>query len=102
VTVPRTRDIYIRRRRVPLAEVHFSIPENFPMVWTNETGESGVEVTSVCGGVEVGGFAILPAPRNLESWLGFERNGRGAEFQMRGLETIFTTVGVLKRLWIFV
>ena len=47
-------------------------------------------MTPECGGVKVGGFAILLAPRNLEGWSGFERNDRDAGFQMRGLETIFT------------
>jgi len=37
----------------------------------------------------VGFNAILPAPRSLEGWSGFERNDRGAGFQMRGLETIY-------------
>ena len=32
-------------------------------MWTNETGGSDVEsMTPACGGVEVGGVAILPAP----------------------------------------
>ena len=73
VTVPRTRDLNIRRRRVPLAEIYYSISENFHIVYTNKTGESSVGATPACGGV-----ATLPAPRSLEGWLGFERNGRGA------------------------
>jgi len=68
-----------------------SISGNFPIVWTNETGGSGVEMTPECGGVEVGGFAVLPAPRNLEGWSGFKRNDRGAGFQIRGLETTFAS-----------
>ena len=59
-------------------------------MWTNETGESGVEVTPDYGGVEVGRFAILLASRNLEDWSGFERNDRSTGFQMHGLEIIFT------------
>ena len=78
VTVPRTRDLNIRRRRVSLAEIYYSISENFHIVYTNKTGESSVGVIPACGGVEVGGVATLPAPRSLEGWLGFERNGRGA------------------------
>ena len=72
MTVPKTRDSYIgvRRlvsRRVPLliAEIYCLISGNFPIVWTNETGEFGVKVTPASGGVEVGGFSILPAPRSL-------------------------------------
>ena len=74
VTVPRTRDLNIRRRRVPLAEIYCSISENFHIVYTDKTGELSVGVTPACGGVEVGGVATPPAP-NLEGWLGFERNG---------------------------
>ena len=77
VTVPRTRDLNIRRRRVPLAEIYCSISENFHIVYMNKTGEPSVRVTPACSGVEVGGVATLPAPRSLEGWLGFERNGRG-------------------------
>ena len=78
MTVPRTRDLNIRRRRVPLAEIYCSTSENFRIVYTNKTGESSVRVTPACGGVEVDGAATLPAPRSFEGWLGFERNGRGA------------------------
>jgi len=52
-TVRKTRDIYIRHRRVPLADVYCSVSGIFPIVWTNETGESGIEVTSACGGVQL-------------------------------------------------
>ena len=75
VTVPRTRDIYIRCRRVPLAEVYCSVSENFPLVWTDKNGESSVEVTPACGAAEVGEFATLPALRSFGGWLGFERKG---------------------------
>ena len=61
VTVPRTRDIYIRCRRVPLAEVYCSVSENFPLVWTNENRELSVEVIPACGAAEVGEFSTLPA-----------------------------------------
>ena len=55
--------MHIRRGRVPLAEpVYCSVSGNFPIVWTNETGESGVEAIPDCGGVDVSGFAILPPP----------------------------------------
>ena len=45
-------------------------------------------MTWVYGGVEVGGFAV---PRTLEGWPGFERNLRGAGFQIRSVETICGT-----------
>jgi len=75
-TVPRTRDLNILRRRVPLAEIYCSISENFHIVYTNKTGESSVGMTPMWW-VEVGGVATLSAPRSLEGLLGFERNGRG-------------------------
>ena len=61
VTVPRTRDLNIPLRRVPLAEIYCSIYENFHIVYTDKTGESSVRVTPACGGVEIGGVAALPA-----------------------------------------
>ena len=61
MTVRKTRDVYIRRRRVPLAEVCCSISENFRIVCTNEIGQSSVDVMLACGGVEVGWVATLPA-----------------------------------------
>jgi len=94
---------------VPLAEVYCSVSENFHIAWTNETGELDVEVAPAYGGVEVHGAAVLPAPHSLEGRPGFERNGRGAGFQMRGLETISMSQrngrgpdSSLKRLSIFV
>jgi len=90
VTVHKTRDINIHRRRVPLAEVYCSVSENFPLVWTNENRELSVEATPACGAAEVGEFATLPALRSFWGWLGFERKGQGAGFQMRGMEMIST------------
>ena len=46
VTVCKTRDIYIRHRRVPLSEVYSSISVNFHLVHTNGTGQSCVEVNA--------------------------------------------------------
>ena len=51
-----TKDIYIRRRRVPLAEVCCSVSQNFRIVYANEIGQSSVEVVLTCGGV-----STLPA-----------------------------------------
>jgi len=109
VTVPRTRDIYICCRRVPLAEVYCSVSENFTLVWTNENRELSVEVIPACGAAGVGEFATIPALRGFGGWLGFERKGQGAGFQMRGLEIISTPRrngrgpdSSLKRLSIFV
>ena len=94
---------------MPLAEVYCSVSEDFRIAWTNETGELDVEITPAYGGVEIREAAVLPAPHGLEGWPGFERNGRGAGFQMRGLETISTSQrngrgpdSFLKRLSIFV
>jgi len=71
--------------------IHCSIFGNLPIVWTNETGESGIEVTvhRNAVGLKQVGFPSLPPPRNLEGQSGFERNDRGTGFQMRGLETIY-------------
>ena len=75
MTVPRTRDIYIRCRRVPLAEVYCSVSENFPLVWTSENRKLSVEVTPAYGAAEVDEFATLPALRIFGGWLRFERKG---------------------------
>ena len=61
MTVRKTKDIYIRRRRVPLAEVCCSVSQNFHIVCANEIGQSSVEEVLACGGVGVGGVATLPA-----------------------------------------
>ena len=62
MTVRKTKDVYIRRRRVPLAEVYCTISEDFRIVYAGEIGQSSVEVILACGGVGVGGVATLPAP----------------------------------------
>ena len=59
-------------------------------MWTSETGKLDVEVTPACGRVKAHGTAVLPTPRSLEGWPDFEKNGRGAGFQMCRLETIST------------
>ena len=61
MTVRKTKDIYIRRRRVPLAEVCCSISQSFLIMYANEIGQSSVEVVLAYGGVEVGEVATLPA-----------------------------------------
>jgi hypothetical protein len=63
---------------VPLAEFYCSIYENFHIAYINEIGEPSIEAAPACGGVEVGGIAVLPVPRSSEGWMGFERNGQGA------------------------
>ena len=77
MTAHKTRNVYIRRGRVSLTEVYYSMSEGFRIVYTNESGESSVEVMPTCGRVEVGGVASLLVPRSLEGWLGFERDGPG-------------------------
>jgi hypothetical protein len=88
VTVPKTRDMYIRRRRVPLAEIYCLIFENFHIAYTNRSGESSIKARSVCGAIEVGGVAVLPAliSRRVD-WLSSE-TAEALCFQMRGLEII--------------
>ena len=46
MTVHKTRDIYIRRRRVPLSEVYSPISENFYLAYTNMTEQSWVEANT--------------------------------------------------------
>ena len=108
LTVPLKGSENMFRSGYSLTDSH-SVFENFHIVWTNKTGESDVEVTPACSGVELHGAAILPVPHSLESWPSFERNGRGARFQMLSLETISMPrrngqgpESSLKRLWIFV
>ena len=73
-----TGDIYIRHSRVPLPEIYSSLSEVFHKAYADETEVPGVEAVSALGGVEVCWIAVLPDPGNLGSWLGFERNSRGA------------------------
>ena len=61
MTVRKTKDMYIRRRRVPLAEVCYSISQSFRIVYADEIGRSRVKVMLACGGVEVGEVTTLPA-----------------------------------------
>jgi hypothetical protein len=101
--------MYIRRRRVPLAEIYCLIFENFHIAYTNRSGESSIKARSVCGAVEVGGVAVLPAliSRRVD-WLSSE-TAEAPCFQMRGLEIISESRhngrgpdSSLKRLLIFV
>ena len=54
-SVRKTKDAYIRRRRVPLAEVCCSVSQNFCIMYANEIRWSSVEVVLACGGVRVDG-----------------------------------------------
>jgi hypothetical protein len=74
--------------KIPLAEIYCLIYENFHVAYADRIGESNIGATSVYGGVELGGVAVLPA---LISW----RIGRGSSETaeascLRGLETIST------------
>ena len=51
------------------------------------TNKTSVEVTPACGGVEVVGVAVLPAPSIREDDRVWNEKDQGAGFQMRGLET---------------
>ena len=75
MTIHNTRYYHIRRRRVSLAEAYSLISKNFHIAYTNENEQSSIEAKLGHGGVEVDKIAILPNPRNLKSWLVFERNG---------------------------
>ena len=97
MTVRKTRDIYVRRRRASLTDVYCS-SENFRIAYPNETGQSGTAETPAYGGIKVGMVMVLPGPHNLDGWPAFEQNGCGAaildarfgEYQCPG-----ATVGVL-------
>ena len=109
MTVRKTKDIYIRRRRVPLAEVCCSVSQNFRIVYANEIGQSSVEVVLACGGVGVGGVATLPAAVARKIGRASNEKVRAPWSQMRGLKTISMPRrngrgpdSYLKRLWIFV
>jgi len=62
VIVHKAKDVYIRRRRGPLAEIFCSVSKNFRIVYANEIGQSSVEVILARGEVEVGGVATVPTP----------------------------------------
>ena len=62
VTIHMTRNIYIRRSRVPLPKIHSSVFEATRIAYADETEVSDVEVVSALGGVEVGWITVLPAP----------------------------------------
>ena len=61
VTVPRTRDMYIRRRRVPLSEIYYSMSKVFCIAYTDETERLDTKVVPGHWGVGVGGNGPLPA-----------------------------------------
>ena len=46
VRLDQTRNIYIRRRRVPLSEIYSSIFENLRLTYTSGTGQLCVEVNA--------------------------------------------------------
>ena len=96
-------------RRVPLPEVYSSISENSHVAYTNETERPSVEVTLVSGGVEVDGVVVPFDPVIWRACRVLSETALAPRFQMRGLETIFTTQcnvrgrdSSLVRAWIFV
>ena len=109
MTVRKTRDIYIRCRRVPLSEVYSSISENFHLLHTNGTGQSCVEVNAI---VQYGRSRTITVPPDPVTWRAGRLSSKMAlapQLQMGGLETIPTTRrngrgpdSSLKRLSIFV
>ena len=72
MTIHKTRNIYIRRRRVPLSEVYSSISENFHLAYASGVERSCVEVNA---SVQYGSSRRNHSPsqpRNLEGWPVFE------------------------------
>jgi hypothetical protein len=109
VTIHKTRDIYIRRRRVSLAEFYCSIYEDFHVAYINETGASSIEAAPTCGGVEVSGIAVLPVLVVRKVCWVSNKTAKAPRFQICDLGTISTSQhngrgpdSYLKRLWIFV
>jgi len=68
VRIKKAVNIYIRRRRVPLAEVCCSIFENFLATYTNKIRQSSQGEPTGLGKVEMGGITIFPNPHYLEGW----------------------------------
>ena len=78
VTIHNARNIYIRRRRVPLSEVYSSISENFHLAYTSGIEQSCVEVRASVWYSWSRWDSSPSRPRNLEGWPVFERNCLGA------------------------
>ena len=53
--------MYIRRRRVPLSEIYYSMSEVFCIAYTDETERLDIKVVPGHCGVGVGGNGPLPA-----------------------------------------
>jgi hypothetical protein len=106
VRLDKTWEKYIRRRRVPPAEIYSSISQVLHVAYVDEIERLSTGAGSAFGGREIGGVGVLSDP-----W--FERlaESRGEtvlelRFQMRGLETITTAAqptsngrGPLKGFW---
>ena len=64
------RNVHIRRRSVPLAEIYSSISETLPAASVGKTEILRAEAAPVVGGVGEAEFAVLPTPQ-LERVAGF-------------------------------
>ena len=89
ITVRKTRDIYIRRRRVLLSEVYSSISENFHLVHTNGTGQSCVEVNASVQYDWSRTITVLPDPVTWRADRLSSKMALAPRLQMRGLETLW-------------
>ena len=88
ITVRKTRDIYIRRRRVLLSEVYSSISENFHLVHTNGTGQSYVEVNASVQYDWSRTITVLPDPVTWRADRLSSKMALAPGLQMRGLEKL--------------
>ena len=61
-----------------VAEIYFTIFENFRIVYSNEAARSRVEAMLTHAGVEVDAISPLPAIGNSGNRPSVERNGRSA------------------------
>jgi hypothetical protein len=109
VIVHKTRGIYIRRRRVPLAEVYCLIFENFHIAYTNGTGVSSLKASSACSEVQVDGVAVISSLISQRVGWVSSQTAEAPCFQRRGFEVISVLRrngrgpdSSLKRVWVFV
>ena len=90
MAIRKTRNVYIRRNKVSLLEIYFSISGALRITYVNETKVPGVEVASA---PEVGWIAVLPVVPVIwkVGWFSSESAAVVLQFQMHDLEITSTT-----------
>jgi len=90
VTVHKAITICNFPRRVPLADIHSAIL-SFHIAYTDGAGQSIIKVTLAYTNAGAGTVTALPELVTLKvKWIS-SKMAMASRFQMRGLETIFTT-----------